>query len=555
MGTCWTSRHRLPAACSKRAEHNHWRARPSTCSPSPNTTTPLRTTTAAADGSYAFGGLATGSYKVRFSNSPDHLAQWYYFADSPANASDITLGAGSHMADINGYLPDATTSLGGTVYVGATGRPLPGVTVDLFSATDTTTVLRTTTTAADGTYAFTGPATGTYRLRFSNGADYRTQWYYFADSPAGASDVTIAPGYALRGINGYLLDGTMSIAGTVLDANNGTRRCRRCRRPVHHRRHHQPRATTTTSADGSYRFTLTDAGSYLARATGPSPSFSAAQWYYFAANAGAASELTIAPGSHTPGVSFWLTPTQAWAATAPPTITGTSAVGSTLTAVPGTWTPTATSVGYQWYIEDAAVTGATSSTWTVTPAAAGRTVRVAVTAGRAGYPTESTSATTSIPTAAFTPVVPTVSGTARVGATLTANPGAWSPTPDYYTYEWKVGTSSAGSDSPTLVVPPDAVGQSITVTVTGHRAGYTDVARTSTATAAVLSGNLTAPAPTITGTAAVGRTLSANPGHLGAVHDPTRLPVEGRRDRDPGRHRQPPCRFRRRRSARQSPSR
>ena len=346
----------------------------------------------------------------------------------------------------------------------------PGVTVDLFSATDTTTVLRTTTTAADGSYAFTGPATGTYRLRFSTAADYRTQWYYFADSPTGASDVNIAPGTHQTGINGYLPDGTMSIAGTVLDANNGTGVAGAAVDLFTTADTTNRVATTTTSADGSYRFTLTDAGSYLARATGPSPSFSAAQWYFFAADAGAASELAIAPGSHTTSVSFGLTPTQAWGATAPPTITGTSAVGSTLTAVPGTWTPTATSVGYQWYIDDAPVAGATSASWTVTPAAAGRTVRVAVTAGRTGFPTESTSATTSIPIASFTPVIPTVSGTARVGATLTANPGAWSPTPDYYTYAWKVGTSSAGSDSPTLVVPPDAVGQSITVTVTGHRA-------------------------------------------------------------------------------------
>ena len=310
----------------------------------------------------------------------------------------------------------------------------------------------------------------------------------------------------------------MSISGTVQDTSNGTGVTGVAGATVDLFTTADTTnrvATATTSADGSYRFTVTAAGSYLARATGPSPSFSTAQWYYFADNAGAASELTATPGLHYTNVAFWLVPTQAWAATAPPTITGTSAVGSTLTAVPGTWTPTATSVGYQWYIEDAAVTGATSSTWSVTPEAAGHTVRVAVTAGRAGYATESTSATTSIPTTSFTPIVPMVSGTARVGATLTASPGAWSPTPDYYTYDWKIGGSSTGSDNSTLEVPPVATGQSITVTVTGHRAGYTDVARTSTGTTPVVSGNLTAPAPTITGTAAVGRTLAANPGTWG----------------------------------------
>jgi hypothetical protein len=72
--------------------------------------------------------------------------------------------------------------------------------------------------------------------------------------------------------------------------------------------------------------------------------------------------------------------------TVQPTIQGTPGVGSTLTANPGTWgtgeTPT---YAYQWRRDDAAIAGATTSTYHVTAADVGRTLTVTVTATRTGY--------------------------------------------------------------------------------------------------------------------------------------------------------------------------
>ncbi|NGZ99923.1 hypothetical protein G5V59_05725 [Nocardioides sp. W3-2-3] len=47
---------------------------------------------------------------------------------------------------------------------------------------------------------------------------------------------------------------------------------------------------------------------------------------------------------------------------ATPTISGTTAVGSTLTAAPGTWT-TGTTFGYQWLRAGVAISGATAATY------------------------------------------------------------------------------------------------------------------------------------------------------------------------------------------------
>jgi hypothetical protein len=70
----------------------------------------------------------------------------------------------------------------------------------------------------------------------------------------------------------------------------------------------------------------------------------------------------------------------------PPTVTGTAQQGQTLTATPGTWSAADATLGYQWQRCDAAgancaaVPGATTSTYAVTAADVGTTLRVVVTA-------------------------------------------------------------------------------------------------------------------------------------------------------------------------------
>ncbi|MFD6448792.1 hypothetical protein ACFWEJ_27065 [Promicromonospora sp. NPDC060204] len=199
---------------------------------------------------------------------------------------------------------------------------------------------------------------------------------------------------------------------------------------------------------------------------------------------------------------------------ATPRVTGTAKVGSKLTAATGIWSPTPTSFRYAWKVDGVAVAGATSSTFTVPASAAGKKVTVTVTGLKQYYESSATSAPTSaVAPGTFTAPKPTIKGTAKVGATLTATRGTWSPTPSSVKYVWKAnGTTISTRTSSTFVVPASAKGKRLTVTVIGTRTGYTTRSVASSATSTVAAGTFTAPRPTITGTKRVGSTLTVSRG-------------------------------------------
>jgi hypothetical protein len=81
---------------------------------------------------------------------------------------------------------------------------------------------------------------------------------------------------------------------------------------------------------------------------------------------------------------------------------------------------------------------------------------------------------------------PTIAGTAKVGATLTARPGTWGPAPVGFTYQWRAnGTALSGATASTYKLTSASVGKKITVSVTARKTGFTTVTRTSASTAAV----------------------------------------------------------------------
>ncbi|WP_345751548.1 carboxypeptidase regulatory-like domain-containing protein [Microbacterium rhizophilus] len=198
---------------------------------------------------------------------------------------------------------------------------------------------------------------------------------------------------------------------------------------------------------------------------------------------------------------------------ATPTITGTTTVGSTLTAKPGTWT-TGTAFAYQWLRDGTAISGATASTYTLTASDAGKKISVTVTGSKIGYasaPKNSTQ-TAGITLPALAAATPTITGTVKVGSTLTAKAGTWT-TGTAFTYQWlRNGVAITGATKSTYVLTASDGSKKISVKVTGSKSGYTSVAKTSAQTAAVALLTLTAPTPTITGTTKVGSTLTAKAG-------------------------------------------
>jgi len=105
---------------------------------------------------------------------------------------------------------------------------------------------------------------------------------------------------------------------------------------------------------------------------------------------------------------------------------------------------------------------------------------------------------------------PRISGAAQVGATLTATAGTWNPAATSTSTQWFVGGSAAsGATGSTYTVRAADLGKVITVSVTASRTAYRSGSATSAPTAAVVAGSFAStPAPMITGTAVVGRTLT-----------------------------------------------
>ncbi|GAA5203511.1 hypothetical protein [Microbacterium jejuense] len=173
--------------------------------------------------------------------------------------------------------------------------------------------------------------------------------------------------------------------------------------------------------------------------------------------------------------------------TAPaPTMSGTVKVGSTLTAVPGTWGPKPVTLSYQWLRNGAAISGATGTTYKLTTADAGKKVSVRVTGRKTAYSTKSmTSSAKSVPLLTLKASTPTISGTLKVGSKLTAKPGTWTAGTTF-SYQWySGGTKVSGATSSTYTIRSADKGHTLKVTVTGKKAAYASVSKTSASTSTV----------------------------------------------------------------------
>ncbi len=88
----------------------------------------------------------------------------------------------------------------------------------------------------------------------------------------------------------------------------------------------------------------------------------------------------------------------------------------------------------------------------------------------------------------FASVPPSISGTAQVGQTLTANSGTWSPSGTSQARQWLAnGSPISGATGTTYTVQAGDLGKTITVRVTSSKADYTDRVVTSNPTAAVIA--------------------------------------------------------------------
>ena len=107
------------------------------------------------------------------------------------------------------------STLGGSVVQLTTGRPVNGVTVEIFTSGSLTTPISSTATGADGLFEFGGLDPGAYKLRF-RGAGYAEVWYESALTGEAATEVVIQPGKDLTDLQVRLGGLPATVTGRVV---------------------------------------------------------------------------------------------------------------------------------------------------------------------------------------------------------------------------------------------------------------------------------------------------------------------------------------------------
>jgi hypothetical protein len=229
--------------------------------------------------------------------------------------------------------------------------------------------------------------------------------------------------------------------------------------------------------------------------------------------------------------------------TALPAITGTAAVGQTVTTSDGSWTGSPTSFTYEWLRcpssggvpdgSNCASIGVTTNSYVVATGDVGFKLRSRVTAVNGDGQTKAVSDATSAVVAQAGPpntAPPTISGTATVGSTLTANPGTWTGASITFTYQWRQCDASGANCNPisgatgtTYVIANGDVGHTIRVAVTG-----TDATGPNTVTSAQTS--TVTPAATAPATGCPAE-KSTTPINVSEVSPPARLLIDKQQSR------------------------
>ena len=214
-------------------------------------------------------------------------------------------------------------------------------------------------------------------------------------------------------------------------------------------------------------------------------------------------------------------------ATGAPTIAGTAQVGETLTAdtsgVADADGLSNVQYEYQWLADDSEISGATNATYTLTDSEESKAikVRVSFTDDADNEETLTSAATAAVAAKPNSPATgaPTINGTAQVGETLTANTSGIADADGLsnvqYEYQWLADDADiSGATSLTYTLADTDEGKAITVQVSFTDDADNEETLTSAATDAVAAAPAAnSPAtgvPTISGTAQVGETLTAN---------------------------------------------
>ncbi|BDV29861.1 hypothetical protein Microterr_05210 [Microbacterium terricola] len=438
-------------------------------------------------GAYAFTALDAGSYTLEITapSGQNYVDEWWN--DKATRDSATAISATSTAIGANVALATGATVTGKVTTGGAN---LQGAYVQIFEPDQPTGYYRwkgvsgaVAQTDASGNFSVNGLRAGTYTAAFfgSEESGLSHSFYGGTDNITLAGSFTVGKGTTRSGINGSLVAGA-SVSGKVTDSAG---------EPLVNSYAYVARKITVdgspfweyynTSVDdsGVYAVSGLPAGTWAVRIVGPSGGGYSDVYYGGGTSFTTAKTFALTAGQAKTGVNAVLTKKLS---AGTPTITGTAVSGSKLAAKPGTWS-TGTTFSYQWYANGVTISGATKSTLTLGSAQRGKQITVTVTGIKPGYGVVAKTSAKTLKVAVV--ATPTISGTAKVGKTLTAKPGTWTAKTTF-TYQWYAsGKAISKATKSTFKLTSAQKGKTITVKVTGKLSGYPKVAKTSKATAKV----------------------------------------------------------------------
>ena len=448
---------------------------------------------------YTVSYLTPGTYRLHVEAEwgGNYVSQWYG-GSTYESATDVTVEGGDQLTDF-----DVELALGGVIS-GTISTPNSDDLSIQASAYDPEGNIVATGDVFGGGYEITNLPAGDYRVGFKS-SRYASEkivpeFYENAETLEAAQTVTVTPGETIGDI-----DPELDVAPTFTAS---------------------PRPTITGTAS---------VGSTLTAKVGawtPSGATFAYGWSIDGEQVGTSPTYTVVPadagkrivvevegslegyGSVVKYSKFTAVVAKGTITAVTPKLTGTAKVGSTLTAVTGEWKPATATLGYTWLRDGKAITGGTAASYTLTAGDKGKKISVKVKGTGDGLTSKSATSKSKLVAAGVlvAPAAPVVTGTARVGETLTGTSGPWAPDDTVVSYQWKSDKKAIkGATSPALVVPGTVAGTKLTLTVTGKKAGYTTVSKTSVATTAVAKADLVVgEAPAFIGDPTVGATLTAS---------------------------------------------
>ncbi len=368
-------------------------------------------------GEYTIKGLNAGEYTVEFTGCVSHSCGTYAAQSQPS----VKVKSGEITEHINAELVETVGKISGRVTSG--GAPVGGIRV---CASGSMFGGGCQETNPNGEYTIEHLRAGSYTVKFSptipssceglgcQPSNYITQWWNGQSTFEAANSVTVEAGKTTSGINAEMQAGG-HISGKVTTASiypqaianvtvcaNSTATNKEGEREGFQGffGFFEPRCAPTNGS-GEYNIQALASHGYEVFFSGEvcvEPKIHEEKCTHPYISQTYQGVVSVSAPGTTSGINGSLlevSPTKP-ATTGAPALTGTAAVGGTLTCSTGSWANNPTSLAYKWLRNGVAIAGQTANTYTVQGADAGKGVACEVTASNGAGATGSTSNTVAI---------------------------------------------------------------------------------------------------------------------------------------------------------------